>query len=190
VLVGLGCLAWGLDNNLTAVISTFSPAQTTFVKGLVAGCVNLGLALALEGAPAGAVVLPALAVGMLAYGASIVLYVAGAQQLGATRAQMLFATAPFWGVALAWAREPVQLAQLLAGALMAGALVLVHGERHAHAHTHEALTHAHWHRHDDGHHDHAHDPPVSGWHSHAHAHTAHTHAHAHQPDLHHRHDHP
>lgn len=188
-LVAAGCLCWGLDNNLTAVISSYTPAQTTFVKGVVAGVVNLGLALALEGPPAlGPSLLGALGVGMLSYGASIALYVAGAQQLGATRAQMLFATAPFWGVALAWVREPVLLAQVGAGALMAGALALVYGERHAHPHAHEAVRHTHWHRHDDGHHDH-HDGPVHGWHVHEHAHDAVTHAHPHVPDLHHRHGH-
>src|SRR5688572_32674376 len=31
------------------------------------------------------------------YGASIALYIAGAQRLGATRAQLLFATAPIFG---------------------------------------------------------------------------------------------
>jgi drug/metabolite transporter (DMT)-like permease len=188
-LVTVGCLCWGLDNNLTAVISSYTPAQTTFVKGLVAALANLAIGAALEGVPsAGNSVAGALGVGMLSYGASIVLYVLGAQQLGATRAQMLFATAPFWGVLLSWVHEPVLDAQVAAGALMAGALALVYGERHAHPHTHEALRHTHWHRHDDGHHDH-HDPPVRGWHAHEHEHTPATHEHAHVPDLHHRHEH-
>lgn len=188
-LVAAGCFCWGLDNNLTAVISSYTPAQTTFVKGIVAATVNLALGFALEGAPSAAPgVLGAIVVGMLAYGASIVLYVAGAQQLGATRAQMIFATAPFWGVVLAWVREPVLLAQIGAGALMAAGLALVYGERHGHAHTHEPLRHTHWHRHDDGHHDH-HDTPAKGWHVHPHEHAQVSHAHRHVPDLHHRHGH-
>lgn len=191
LLVAAGCLAWGLDNNLTAVIERLTPAQTTFAKGLVAGSVNLGLGLLLETPPTQTgPVLGALAVGTLSYGASIGLYVAGAQQLGATRAQMIFATAPFWGVLLAWVREPVLLAQVVAGALMAGALALIYSERHAHAHTHEATRHTHWHRHDDGHHAHAHpDDPVRGWHVHEHEHAPVTHTHPHRPDLHHRHQH-
>ena len=47
-------------------------------------------------------VLAALVLGALAYGASIVLYIRGAQHLGATRSQMLFATAPVRGGARAW----------------------------------------------------------------------------------------
>lgn len=191
LLVAGGCFAWGLDNNLTAVIAGYTPAQTTFVKGLGAGLFNLALGLLVEGVPASAPLVGiAILVGVLSYGASIVLYVAGAQQLGATRAQMFFATAPFLGVALAWMLlgEPVLHAQLGAGALMVGALALLFGERHAHAHTHEPLQHTHWHRHDDGHHEHGHDS-VKGWHCHQHEHGALTHAHAHRPDLHHRHGH-
>src|SRR5262245_34865671 len=85
----------------------------------------------------------------------------------ATRAQMIFATAPFWGVALAWVNEPVLLAQIAAGALMAVGLALVCGERHGHEHTHEAMRNTHWHWHDDGHHDHD-DELVKGWHVHPH----------------------
>jgi drug/metabolite transporter (DMT)-like permease len=193
LLVLGGCFAWGLDNNLTSVIAGYTPAQTTFVKGLAAGIVNLLLGAIIEGMPTlGAGLLVALFVGVFAYGASIVLYVAGAQQLGATRAQMIFATAPFWGVGLAWLGlgEAVLPAQLVAAAAMIGALVLLFTERHGHAHTHEALRHTHWHRHDDAHHGHEHPGlPRWGWHIHEHAHEAVTHEHPHRPDLHHRHEH-
>lgn len=190
-LVAAGCLAWGLDNNLTSVIAGYTPAQTTFVKGIVAGIVNISLGCYLEGVPTLSPLLGvAVLVGMLSYGASIVLYVAGAQQLGATRAQMFFATAPFLGVVFAWVflGEPVLAAQLGAAALMLGALTLLFGERHAHPHTHEPMRHTHWHRHDDGHHTHAHGP-VKGWHCHEHEHGELMHEHPHRPDLHHRHGH-
>lgn len=194
LLVAAACLCWGLDNNLSALVDGFTPAQSTFAKGLVAGGVNLGLGLWLEGGvESGGVVGGGLGIGALCYGASLALYVRGAQHLGAVRSQMLFASAPFFGVLLSWtvAGEPMLLAQLGAAAGMAVAFVLLHGERHAHEHVHEALTHTHWHRHDDGHHeDHAHEHGhVRGWHIHEHAHRARRHAHAHRPDLHHRHAH-
>jgi drug/metabolite transporter (DMT)-like permease len=191
--VALACLCWGLDNNLTALIDGYTPAQTTLAKGAVAGSVNLGLGLALgEPLPSMALAAGALGVGALAYGASIVLYIRGAQQLGATRSQMLFATAPFLGTAASWwwLSEPVQTVQLLAGVGMAGALALLLSERHAHVHHHPELEHTHAHRHDDGHHDHVHDDlPADAWHTHAHRHEAVTHRHPHVPDLHHRHEH-
>jgi drug/metabolite transporter (DMT)-like permease len=193
LLVGGAALCWGLDNNLTAMIDGYTPAQSTFVKGLVAGAVNLGLGLAIEGQfPGPGLLIGALALGALAYGASIVLYIAGAQQLGATRSQMIFASAPFVGVALSWLvlGEPVLGAQIGAGVLMVGALGLMLTADHGHAHEHEALTHTHPHRHDDGHHGHSHpDLPGEAWHTHEHAHDATAHTHAHQPDLHHRHRH-
>jgi drug/metabolite transporter (DMT)-like permease len=192
LIVG-ACVAWGFDNNFTALIDGLTPSQSTVAKGVVAGSVNLVIGLSVEAAGATSVtVLAALGVGTLAYGASIALYIAGAQQLGATRSQMIFATAPFWGVALAWTAlsEPVLLVQLIAGALMITAVWLMHSERHGHRHTHERQTHTHWHRHDDGHHDHEHPGlPRSTGHSHEHTHEPMTHEHPHKPDLHHRHKH-
>lgn len=194
VLVTFACVAWGLDNHLTALIDGYTPAQSTCVKGLAGGVTNLGLAFVV-GDVAFAVDLVGygLLVGALSYGASLVLYVAGAQHLGATRSQMAFATAPFFGVAIAWTfgGEPVLPMQVVAAALMAVALVVMARERHGHEHSHEAVTHTHWHRHDDLHHehDHADGGPRLGWHVHEHTHAARQHTHPHRPDLHHRHEH-
>lgn len=190
LLVVLACACWGLDNNLTALIDGYTPAQTTVAKGFVAGSVNLALGMALEGGlPAGTTILAALVVGALAYGASMVLYIQGAQQLGATRSQVLFATAPFLGVLIAWLvlGEPLSTVQIVAAVVMIAALALLFSRHHAHEHHHEPLTHTHAHRHDDGHHDHVHDGPVGLWHTHPHTHEAQTHTHPHVPDLHHRH---
>ena len=193
-LILFACFCWGLDNNLTAVIDGYTPSQVTLAKGLVAGGLNLGLGLAFEAPnfPLEATVI-ALAVGALAYGASTILYVRGAQQLGASRSQMLFATAPFFGLTLSWIwlGEPVLAVQLIAAIIMAGALFLLLGSAHSHRHQHRAVTHTHAHRHDDGHHDdHEHgDLPAESWHSHEHSHEAVEHEHDHISDLHHRHEH-
>jgi len=191
--VALACVCWGIDNNLTAVIDGYTPEQTTVAKGLVAGAVNLSLGLAVGGAlPAWPTLLGALAVGALAYGASIVLYIRGAQQLGATRSQMIFATAPFLGVGAAWwvVGESVLPIQVAAAALMAIALAVLLLDRHEHEHEHPAQTHTHAHRHDDGHHDHTHpDLAPEVWHTHEHVHRPVRHRHPHVPDVHHRHGH-
>lgn len=194
LLVALACIAWGFDNNFTASIDRLSPARVTFTKGSIAGLINAG---------AGALLTPsrvpwtgallALAVGALAYGASILLYIRGSQQLGAARAQLTFATAPAFGLGLSALAlgERVALPQLAAALIMAAALWLWHRERHAHTHTHELLQHTHAHRHDDGHHAHLHEDgaATSGWHSHEHTHQREQHSHPHWPDLHHRHRH-
>jgi len=195
--VVLACIAWGLDNNLTSLIDRFTPAQVTFAKGIIAGSVNLGLGAWFEPTTLApwtlGTALAALAVGAVGYGASLLLYIAGAQHPGATRSQLLFSTAPAWGLLLAWVAlgEPVLLTQLLAGLLMALAMWLWQHEHHEHRHTHSPVTHRHWHRHDDGHHEHSHSHPVASgtWHSHEHPHAGVEHAHPHRPDLHHRHAH-
>jgi drug/metabolite transporter (DMT)-like permease len=194
-LVGLACVAWGLDNNLTALIDRFSPAQITFAKGFVAGFINLALGLAFStSSPSIPMVGFALLIGALGYGASLLLYIAGAQHLGATRSQLVFSTAPLWGLALAWLllREPVQPTQLVAAGLMGAAIWLWSREQHSHVHAHARVSHSHWHRHDDGHHEHEHGEAaatVAGWHEHEHSHEPIEHEHAHRPDLHHRHGH-
>ncbi len=45
-LIAGACLAWGVDNNLTRKLSAADPVQVAMPKGLVAGPVNLALALA------------------------------------------------------------------------------------------------------------------------------------------------
>jgi len=193
MFVVLACVAWGLDNNFTALIDGLTPAQSTLAKGLVAGTVNLGLGLAFEGAPSSIeLIASALLVGALSYGASLVLYVMAAQQLGATRSQMLFATSPFWGLSLAWVLlgEPVLTIQVVAGSIMFVAIAVMHFEHHDHLHSHPAQRHTHWHRHDDEHHDHSHaTPPPRGGHTHEHSHESQDHSHVHRPDIHHRHRH-
>ncbi len=191
-LVALACICWGLDNNHTAVIDGFTPAQTTLAKGLVAGTVNLGLGVVMsQQIPGLWMAGGAMALGALAYGASILLYIQGAQHLGATRSQMLFSTAPFLGVLAAWAAlgEPIQGVQVLAGVVLIAAIGAMLTAPHQHAHHHAPQAHTHRHRHDDGHHDHTHPEPVAGWHTHEHQHPALSHTHSHQPDLHHRHEH-
>ncbi len=193
LLVAAACACWAIDNNLMATIDGFSPAQSTFVKGLVAGIVNIALGLMLgdEILPLGAVGV-ALAVGAVGYGLSLVLYVGAAQQLGATRSQMLFATAPFFGALVAWTvlGEPLTGWQIAGGGGMLVGLLLAAFDKHGHLHHHDPVVHLHPHRHDDDHHDHDHGHvQPGGWHTHPHRHVPVAHQHPHQPDLHHRHDH-
>lgn len=193
LLVLVACLCWGLDNHLTALIDGITPNQSTFWKGLAAGITNLAIGVAIDPlAPGLLAVLAALFVGVWAYGASIVLYIRSAQSLGATRAQIAFASAPFFGVLLSvlLLGETLAGAHLASGALFIAGIALFALERHAHVHAHEAMEHEHPHRHDDGHHDHVHaDLPRGIMHTHRHRHAQMTHAHPHWPDLHHRHGH-
>jgi drug/metabolite transporter (DMT)-like permease len=193
LLVAASCVLWGLDNNLSATLDATTPAQTTVVKGVAAATVNAALAWAMhEPLPSLSYAAIAAGVGALAIGISLILYLSGAQRLGATRSQLLFATAPFVGAVFAWVGvgEPFALEQGLCAVAMAGAVLLLVMGQHAHEHAHEPMTHTHSHRHDDGHHDHVHEGlPASTRHTHQHSHGHLVHAHAHEPDLHHRHSH-
>ncbi len=192
-LVLAACICWGLDNHLTALIDDLAPSQITFWKGLGAGTVNFAIGVAsapLAGSVA--VLFSALGVGALAYGVSIALLISASQSLGATRAQSLFASAPFFGAlfAMLFLGEALGAAHLAGALLFAAGAVLLGLDRHAHTHAHAAHEHEHAHRHDDGHHDHAHPgEPRSLWHTHRHRHEPAVHSHPHWPDLHHRHEH-
>ncbi|MDW7774217.1 MAG: EamA family transporter [Desulfobulbaceae bacterium] len=194
LFVAAACLCWGFDNHFTALIDGITPAQITLWKGLVAGAFNL----IIGGYLAGAVgkpqaVLPALLVGSLCYGMSVTLYIITAQGLGASRSQMIFSTAPFFGVLLSVIvlGEAFTWIQAMATGIIAASLVLLFTEKHAHIHRHDAIIHQHAHNHLDGHHDgHEHsDLAASESHVHRHEHDSVEHAHKHWPDLHHRHSH-
>jgi drug/metabolite transporter (DMT)-like permease len=193
LLILIACLCWGLDNHLTALIDGITPSQSTLWKGTVAGTVNLTIGGIL--APISVdlqILLAALMVGALSYGVSIVLYIRSAQAIGATRAQVLFASAPFFGVGLAvlGLGESFALVHGLAVPLFAGGVAFLLIDGHGHDHTHEAMSHKHSHRHDDEHHTHVHtDLPPAARHTHFHQHEPTSHRHPHWPDLHHRHKH-
>jgi drug/metabolite transporter (DMT)-like permease len=191
LLVALACVCWGLDNHFTALIDGITPSQSTLWKGLAAGTVNLIIGLWLQPFVATfPTITLALIVGALSYGASITLYISAAQGLGATRAQMFFASAPFFGVVLSAVAlgESISLLQGISAFVLVASLGLLFRDQHKHAHMHEAMAHEHSHRHDDGHHTHVHpDEVTSQRHSHRHQHESFKHAHPHWPDLHHRH---
>ena len=186
------CLAWGIDNNLTRKVSLTDATWIAAVKGLVAGVVNLLLAIMLGASlPSWASVGGAMVVGFLAYGVSLALFVISLRHLGTARTGAYFSVAPFFGAVLAIALgEPVTVPLLIAGALMAIGILLHLTERHQHTHTHEILEHEHEHTHDE-HHQHSHDTPVAAGttHRHPHRHEPLTHTHEHFPDAHHRHKH-
>lgn len=202
LLIVAACLAWAIDNNLTRKVSLLDAGFIAMSKGLVAGSVNLALAL-LAGAalPSAGHAVQAMLLGFASYGASLVLFVLALRQLGTARTGAYFSIAPFAGalLALPLLGEPMTLPLLLGGALMAIGVVLHLTEHHEHAHLHEPLTHDHEHTHGggagaDAHHDHDHAgalaPVLLGAsHRHLHQHLSIAHTHAHFPDAHHRHEH-
>lgn len=186
------CFAWALDNNLTRKVSLNDATWISGIKGLIAGIVNMALALMVGASiPAVPALLSAMFLGLIAYGISLALYVVGIRHLGTARAGAYFAVAPFFGAVLAVLMgEPMTTGLLVAGTLMALGTWLHLIERHEHEHTHETIFHDHLHTHDE-HHQHEHDHPVAPGtrHQHPHRHEPLTHRHPHFPDAHHTHGH-
>jgi len=187
------CLCWAVDNNLTRKVSGNDALQIAGLKGLAAGTVNLGIALALGGRlPEIRTLALAGVVGFLGYGLSLVLFVLALRHLGTARTGAYFSMAPFAGalLSLMLLNEVPGKLFWLAAALMAAGIWLHLTESHEHEHEHEAMSHAHVHRHDE-HHQHEHDFEWDGAESHAHHHHHRPlrHTHPHYPDIHHRHGH-
>jgi uncharacterized membrane protein len=176
------------------MIDGVSPQTITFIKGVFGGLTNLTIGMFLNNWQIQLHYIPmALLIGVLSYGISIVLYVNSAQNLGATRSQILFSTAPFWGIFAAWIflKEPLNLIVLISFSILVLGIIFTNIAVHGHAHYHKSLVHIHLHSHDDGHHNHVHeeDGDKSIRHSHLHKHKEIEHIHQHLPDLHHRHEH-
>jgi drug/metabolite transporter (DMT)-like permease len=192
LLIAGACLAWAIDNNFTRKVSAADPMQIAMVKGLAAGIVNVGIAFGLGAKlPGIAALAGAGLLGFLSYGVSLTLFVLALRHLGTARTGAYYALAPFIGagVAILVLGEPISLAFIAGGVLMAIGLWLHLTEQHLHEHEHEPMEHEHVHVH-DAHHQHAHASGTAPEpHVHKHRHARLIHRHPHYPDLHHRHSH-
>jgi drug/metabolite transporter (DMT)-like permease len=193
LLIAAACVGWALDNNLTRRISGGDAVSIAALKGLVAGAVNFGLALAMGAyVPAPGALMLAGLVGLLGYGISLVLFIMALRDLGTARTGAYFSVAPFFGAAIGLLvlGEQTDAAFWGAAALMAIGVWLHVSERHEHEHVHDPVMHSHEHVHDE-HHQHAHaaGTDVRQPHTHVHEHRRLRHRHPHYPDLHHRHRH-
>ena len=186
------CFCWAVDNNLTRKVSLSDGTWIAMVKGLVAGSVNLLIAIGLGcDFPSSLHLSGCLLLGFFSYGLSLALFVVALRHLGAARSGAYFSLAPFLGAGLALALgEPLTWVLVAGGLLMGLGLWLHLSEHHEHEHHHDELDHEHEHLHDE-HHHHSHDFPWDGLqpHSHPHRHEALRHIHQHYPDAHHQHKH-
>lgn len=200
LLITVACLGWAIDNNFTRKIAAADTKQIATVKGLVAGLVNLLIALALgEKLPSSGILSAALLLGFVGYGLSLVFYIMALRDLGNARTSAYFATAPFLGALLSLLvfHEAITIQLVLAAVLMGAGVYLHISEQHEHTHSHEELEHEHEHLH-DLHHNHEHASGAEPTHrkdgseiphTHKHRHKALKHSHVHYPDMHHRHEH-
>lgn len=192
VLVLLATVSWGVENNVTRMLSLKDPMQIVVIKGFGSGFGSLAIAMFLREYTTDFIyIMIALLLGCVAYGLSIYFYILAQRDLGAARTSAFYAAAPFIGVLASWIllRESPTRSFYVALVIMGIGAYYAVTEKHKHEHHHDRLTHEHKHSHKDGHHNHTHENGFTGEHSHAHTHEELDHEHQHVPDLHHRHKH-
>jgi drug/metabolite transporter (DMT)-like permease len=126
--IAAACLAWAIDNNLTARLSHRNAVDLVRVKATTAGIGNLALALAAgRPLPDRGIIGAALAIGFVCYGLSIVLDVYALRYVGAAREAAFFATAPFAGAlaAVPLVGERIGTREWAAAGVMAGGVTLL-----------------------------------------------------------------
>ena len=160
LLVIIATVCWGLENNCTRELSSKSTYQIVMLKGLCSGLGALVIALVKkESFPGIGYIAIALALGFVAYGLSIFMYVRAQNVLGAAKTSAYYAVNPLIGALLAFVFLSESLSWMYVIALLVmvigSALVVVdtlirqhdHEHQHTFTHTHGGSTHTHTVRH-------------------------------------------
>ena len=160
LLVIMATVCWGLENNCTRELSSKSTYQIGMLKGLCSGLGALVISLIKkESFPGFGYIAIALALGFVAYGLSIFLYVRAQNVLGAAKTSAYYAVNPLIGALLAFVFLSESLSWMYVIALIVmvigSALVVVdtfirqhdHEHQHTFTHSHGGSTHTHTVRH-------------------------------------------
>ena len=160
LLVIIATVCWGLENNCTRELSSKSTHQIVMLKGLCSGLGALVIALIKrESFPGIGYIAIALALGFVAYGLSIFMYVRAQNVLGAAKTSAYYAVNPLIGALLAFVFLSESLSWMYVIALIVmvigSALVVVdtfirqhdHEHQHTFTHSHGGSTHTHTVRH-------------------------------------------
>ena len=99
LLVIGACISWGLENNVTSLLSSKEPALFTSVKCLSVSILYLVIALIGNSLDISHPIL--LFYGFLSYGIGILTYALSTKYLGANKATLIFSFNPIFGVLLA-----------------------------------------------------------------------------------------
>ena len=166
LLVIMATVCWGLENNCTRELSSKSTYQIVMLKGLCSGLGALVISLIKkESFPGFGYIAIALALGFVAYGLSIFMYVRAQNVLGAAKTSAYYAVNPLIGALLAFVFLSESLSWMYVIALIVmvigSALVVVdtfirqHDHEHQHTFTHShggsthtlTVRHSHVHKH-------------------------------------------
>lgn len=96
IYIMIATICWGLENNFSKMISGKSNYQISTIKGFVTGIGSFIIGLCLHEKITNPIVIPvAMAVGFLAYGLSIFVYLRAQKGIGAAKTSAFFAISPF-----------------------------------------------------------------------------------------------
>ncbi len=97
-LVILACVFWGLENNITRILSIKDTRQITMIKGICSaiGVLVTGFILGENLPPINRIILIML-LGFISYGISICLYVYAQRYIGASKTAAIYSYAPYFG---------------------------------------------------------------------------------------------
>jgi len=130
LLVVSGSLFWGIDNNLSRLLSVKrSLLQIGSLKGVLGGGLLLAIAslVGLQPIPSPVSIAYLVIVGILSVGLSLLLFLFSLQEIGAMRTGVIFSTSSLFGAVSAFLilQEPFSAIQILAGLLMLFAIYLL-----------------------------------------------------------------
>jgi hypothetical protein len=124
------CFCWAIDNNLTRKVSLADPMPVAGIKGLIAGTVNVVLAIVTGTTiPKTPEIVAVGVVGFLCYGMSLTCFVLALRHIGTARTGAYFSTAHWHDEHHQHLHQPGDPP----------------GEPHSHVHYHSKLTHTHVH---------------------------------------------
>lgn len=130
LLVVVGCLFWGIDNNLSRLLSVKrNLLQIGSLKGIIGGGLLLAITAlsGLRAVPSAVSIAYLLIVGIFSVGLSLLLFLFSLQEIGAMRTGVIFSMSSLFGAVSAFLilREPISVLQILAGLLMLFAIYVL-----------------------------------------------------------------
>jgi len=130
LLVIGSCLFWGIDNNLSRLVTVKrSLPQLGSVKSILGGGIMLAIAAfgGLRFIPNPLAIIYVIIVGVFSIGVSLLLFLFSLQEMGAMRTGVIFSTSSLFGAVSAFLilHEPISLVQILAGLVMLFAIYVL-----------------------------------------------------------------
>jgi drug/metabolite transporter (DMT)-like permease len=147
IFILLGCLNYGIDNNLTKFLGNKSASRLVALKGICGGLFSLTLSYFLGFSLIFSLFhfLLILFVGVISYALSLILFIMALQSIGTIKTSIIFSTAPFLGsiFSVLFLAEPIKVIDFIVFVIALIGIFLIVTDKHIHYHTHGITIHRH-----------------------------------------------